>query len=86
MDGEDTEGGGSSGGGKENGIRKSLTIMAAGPIVFQHHDPNPALDADREDDDKNTVLNDFHKGDDHDVGRNGNGSLPPQTTQHAVAA
>jgi len=89
MDGEDTEGGGGRGGGiqKGNGTRTSLPRMTVGPLVVKHyHDPNPAHDADKEDDDKDTVINDVHEGDDNDEGRKGIGSLPPQTTHHAVAA
>ena len=84
IDGEYTDGGG--GIKKGNGTRKSLTMMAAGPLVFKHHDPNPAHDEDKEDDDKDTVIDDIQNGDDHDEGGNGIGSIPPQTTRHAVAA
>lgn len=74
------------GGGKGNGTRKSIKIMAAGPLVFQHHDPNPAHEDDKDDDYNTTVINDLHEDDDHDEGRDGIGSIPPQTTHHAVAA
>ena len=61
-------------------------MMTAGPLVVKNMDPNPAHDADKEDEDKNTIINDFYKGDEKDVGRDGICSIPPQTTQHAIAA